>query len=352
MAVSILTFEEAIADSRKVKGSRHLLLGNGFSIACRPEAFRYARLVDEADFSRLSVDAQALFALSGTSDFERVIEALRTTAMTTALYEGREAPLLDRLVGDRDVLREALARVLSDRHPDNVGAIAPKEYASARRFVAHFDGKLYTVSYDLLLYWTLLQDLEPSIRTDDGFRADPDDPDADWVTWDGFAGHDQRVFHLHGGLHLYDAGSYLKKLTWSRSGIALVDQIRAALSTAIYPLVVTEGSTAEKLARIEHSPYLHRGLKSMTQCGGSLFIYGHSLDDNDAHVMRRIEDGGFATAYVSLYGNPEDESNVRIRHRARLMVDRRSVHEESKSAHLRKPLRVEFFDAETAHVWT
>jgi hypothetical protein len=156
---------------------------------------------------------------------------------------------------------------------------------------------------------------------------------------------------LHGGLHLYDAGSYLKKLTWSRSGIAMVDQIRAALANATYPLVVTEGSTAEKLARIEHSPYLHRGLKSMTQCGGSLFIYGHSLDDSDAHVMRRIEEGGCATAYVSLYGSSAGQSNLRIRHRAELMVERRSAHENGKPVHLRKPLRVEFFDAETAHVW-
>jgi hypothetical protein len=32
-------------------GKRHLLLGNGFSIACRPELFTYARLFDMADFT-------------------------------------------------------------------------------------------------------------------------------------------------------------------------------------------------------------------------------------------------------------------------------------------------------------
>jgi hypothetical protein len=89
----------------------------------------------------------------------------------------------------------------------------------------------------------------------------------------------------------------------------------------------------------------------MMQCKGSLFIYGHSLDDNDAHVMRRIEEGGYATAYVSLHGNPDDESNMSIRHRAHLMADRRSAHEEGKAARHRRPLRVELFDAETAHVW-
>ncbi len=168
-------------------------------------------------------------------------------------------------------------RGVGPQAPDNVGDIEGGEYASARTFLANFDGKIYTVNYDLLLYWILLQDAGPSVWKDDGFRADPDDADAEWVIWDGYEGFSQRVFYLHGGLHLYDAGSQLKKITWVRTGIPLIDQIREALAENVYPHVVTEGSSEQKLGRIEHSPYLHRGLKSLNSCGGSLLVFGHSL---------------------------------------------------------------------------
>lgn len=77
--VALMSLEHALADSDD-QNKRHLLLGNGFSIACCPDAFSYGRLVDEADFSELSVDAAELFGLSGTSDFERVINMLRASA--------------------------------------------------------------------------------------------------------------------------------------------------------------------------------------------------------------------------------------------------------------------------------
>jgi Domain of unknown function (DUF4917) len=347
----VLSFVEALEASEDVKGSRHLLLGNGFSIACRPDAFSYGNLFEEADFAGLGVDARALFGLFGTADFERVIEALRRAEEILELYAG-DAQTADRLGADAGVVKEALAEVLARKHPENVGSIEPEEYAAARRFLANFDsGKIYTVSYDLLLYWTLLQDSEPEIAHDDGFRADPEEPDAEWVVWEGFADWGQRIYFLHGGLHLFDAGSQLKKITWVRTGIPLVDQIRDALAENVYPRVVTEGTSVEKLERIEHSPYLHRGLKSLKACGGSIFIHGHSLDPNDEHVLRRIEDSKVEAIFVSLHGDPDSEDNQKIVERAELMGERRAEHEAPKAARYRKQLKVHFFDADSAAVW-
>ena len=47
---NVITFQEAIkkADTYNTK---HLLLGNGFSIACVPSIFTYNSLFEEADFS-------------------------------------------------------------------------------------------------------------------------------------------------------------------------------------------------------------------------------------------------------------------------------------------------------------
>jgi hypothetical protein len=350
--MTVLTFRDALAEAVERPGNRHLLLGNGFSIACRPDLFAYGRLFDETDFGMLSIEAEALFAISGTSDFERAIEALRIAGRVLDLYPDADDDLISRITADAEALRAALAQVLASRHPDNVGLIADPEYANARAFLSHFNGSVYTVNYDLLLYWTLLQDLEPEVSNDDGFRADAEDPDAEWVIWDGYAGHSQRVHYLHGGLHLYDAGNVLKKITWARTGVPLIDQIRAALDRNDYPLVVTEGASDEKLAKIEHSPYLHRGLKSLQSNSGTIFIHGHSLAENDEHILARIERSKMEFAYVSLHGDPDSEANQAIRHRAELMVQRREAIEAQKQERWRKRLEVKFYDADSAAVWT
>jgi hypothetical protein len=347
----LISFEEALAASKKTKGNQHLLLGNGFSIACREDSFAYGNLFDEADFSGLSVSAKSLFGLFGTADFERVIEALRISAALLDLYEDASTDLIEQLKADAESLKEILTEVLARKHPNNVASIEDEEYESARRFLANFGGNIYSVNYDLLLYWTLLHESEPKIAHGDGFHSDPDEVDAKWVVWDGYEDNQQRIFFLHGGLHLYDAGSQLRKITWSRTGIPLVDQIREALDENVYPHVVTEGSSDQKLARIEHSPYLHRGLKSLNRCGGSLFILGHSLADNDEHIIRRIENSKIESVFVSVHGNPRSTSNRAIQHRAELMIERRVAHEGAKPERFRKPLSVTLYDADTALIW-
>lgn len=348
----VMTFEMALEKSGEFGATRHLLLGNGFSIACRPDAFRYGELLSEADFDALSIDAGPLFELLGTADFEQAIEALRVSAEVLDLYSEAGNQLIERLSADADALKEALADVLARKHPDHVGEIAVEEYERARHFLAHFHSNIYTVNYDLLLYWILMQSLQPEVPSDDGFRSDPEEEDAEWVVWEGFEGNEQRIFYLHGGLHLYDAGSQLQKITWSRTGIPLIDQIRAALAENVYPHVVTEGTSRQKLARIEHSPYLHRGLKSLNRIGGTLFVYGHSLAANDEHVLARIENSKVRALFVSLHGDPGSDDNRAIRSRAELMIGRRDLHEEHKQQRWRNSLEVFFYDATSASVWS
>jgi len=52
ITIVIVTFWEAFEDSAR-HSRRHLLLGNGFSIACHPNTFAYGQQHVEADFSNL-----------------------------------------------------------------------------------------------------------------------------------------------------------------------------------------------------------------------------------------------------------------------------------------------------------
>lgn len=338
----MLSFKEALDRSAEIDHKRHVLLGNGFSIACREDCFSYEKLFDEADLSALSVAGGALFASEQTTDFERVIRALRAAARMADFYGTSDPDLARRLVDDADCLKEVLAQTLAKKHPDHVGSIERGEYEVVRGFLGNFK-RFYTLNYDLLLYWALMQDGEPTVEHDDGFREDPDDPDAAWVAWNDYHQYGQNVYFIHGGLHLYAEGATLRKLTFKRTGVALVEQIRSQLNEGAFPLIVTEGTSEEKHAAILHHAYLAKCLRSLTSCEGSLFIHGHSLAENDQHILRAIVEGKVKALFIGVHGDPESEKNQEMKLRAEALTAARAPR--------RNPLRIEFYDSASASVW-
>ncbi|MBC3806618.1 DUF4917 family protein [Undibacterium seohonense] len=339
--MTLLTFANAIAEAQSYN-QRHLLLGNGFSIACRPDIFQYGKLYEEADFSKLSPTAKLAFEALGTQDFERVIKALRDTKKILSAYGGVAESFLDMLESDANGLRELLVQTIANSHPSFPGELTEVEYAACREFISHFTS-IYTFNYDLLLYWVLMHTPEGEDSwSDDGFRKSSDDYDADYVVWEPSQSHEQNTHFLHGALHVFDAGTEIQKYTWNNTGVRLIDQIRHALSKDFYPIFVSEGTSAEKYERIRHNDYLAKAYRSFCSIGGALFIYGHSLAENDEHYIKRIEKGKIAHVYIGLYGDPLSEANKRITRRANQMINARRG---------KVGLSVSYFDASSAKVW-
>ncbi len=320
---------------------KHVLLGNGFSRACREDIFSYDALFDSADFARLSGNAKRAFGVLGTTDFEAVMRALQTTAMLIGLYSNKDRTLKIQLEEDALGLRGVLAETIAKNHPSRPRDISSAEYASCRGFLNNFDN-IYTVNYDLLLYWALMhEELEPRVKADDGFRT-PDGGPSEYVTWDIEKSNSQNVFYLHGSLHVFDAGAELKKFTWINTGVPLVDQIRSALSDNLFPLIVAESTSDRKLDRIQHSSFLSRAYRSFFSIGGVLFVFGHSMSSKDEHLLRLIEKGKTSHMLVGLFGDSESVNNKRIVQRCQVIKNKRSS---------KKSLEVTFFQAESASVW-
>jgi len=293
-----MTFTEALEDAQRFK-KRHLLLGNGFSIACRPDIFLYGKLYENADFSKLSPTAKYAFEALGTQDFERVIKALRDAQKILSAY-GAPSSFTETLKKDADALRELLVQTIAASHPAWPGEITEHEYKSCREFIANFDN-IYTFNYDLLLYWAQMhtdEGVDPS--SDDGFRKQEDNYDSGYVVWEPSQSHEQNMYFLHGALHVFDTGTEIQKYTWINTGVRLVDQIRDALSKDFFPLFVSEGTSNEKLERIRHNDYLAKAYRSFSEIAGALFIYGHSLAANDEHYLKRIEKARFPT-FISVF---------------------------------------------------
>ncbi len=202
--VAIVSYDKAMA---ALSGSkrRHLLLGNGFSIALKPDIFSYGSLYENADFAAVP-HVKRLFEALGTQDFEIVIKHLQDAAKVVEVYRPSAVTLARSLRRDAAAIKDALVTAIAKRHPDRPFDIRPVQYASCRKFVSAFD-HIFTLNYDVLLYWALMQDEvdKLTLRHDDGFRHPEDDPDKPWVSWQ--QANSATVSYLHGALHLFDAGA-------------------------------------------------------------------------------------------------------------------------------------------------
>lgn len=349
-----LTFNEAIKHSTRCQ-KRHLLLGNGFSIACRPTIFTYGSLFQQADFSS-SVRLQSVFKAAHTEDFEYVIKLLEDGSRVVPVYLPSASDMAAKMANNARLLRDILIRTVANNHPNVPNDISHSQFFSCRRFLKHFldpncGGKVYTLNYDLLLYWTLLHveldgyDRAIELVTDDGFSRNDETPE-EYVDWMGeSSARVQRVHYLHGALHLFDSGAQIRKFTWKNTDLRLLDQARAAMNIGQFPLFVAEGTSDQKLAKIKHSAYLYHSYKSfseqMKQRNGALFVFGHSLADNDRHIMIKIAQGRLSHLYVGIYGDKRSEENRRIMSSAEALGNERTT----------DPLNVVFYDTGSAGVW-
>jgi len=303
----LITFEEAIQDSAQHCKKRHLILGNGFSIACCPDIFHYGSLFDQADFSK-SPELKEVFKALGIYDFELAIRSLEASAKLIKIYASGDSEVSKKMIQDAAALKEILVTTIAKNHPNIPSDIPDEKFWACRKFLNNFigtqnDGQIYSLNYDLLLYWALMHEDHPFespiiLSKNDAFGNDEDDPDIHYVVWQGeTAAHSANILFLHGALHLFDAGNELQKFTWSRTNDRLIEQVRAALDQDKFPLFVSEGSSSQKKSKIRHNAYLYQGLKQLTSNANvrtsCFFIHGHSLAKNDNHILYRLGKGCF-----------------------------------------------------------
>lgn len=339
------TFDQAVESS---DGKRHVLLGNGFSMACRSDIFSYNALFERADFSTLTQGAKELFELLETTDFEKVIEALKSASKIVEKYPPSDQNVAAQMIKDANALKTVLVSAIAESHPERLNEISDASYANCRNFLNKFE-RIFTLNYDILTYWAIMQmEIEPQLDISDGFKT-PEYGTSPYVVWEIDNNFNQSLYYLHGALHLYDAGSEIQKYTWINTGVKLTEQIRSALDEEKYPIFVAEGTSEEKLVKIKHNAYLTKAFDSFSRITGSLFIYGHSLAPNDEHVLSLVERGRITKLFVGVYGDPNDRENKDIIRRANLMAFRRD--EQIEGTRRRNRLEVSFFDALTAKPW-
>jgi hypothetical protein len=273
-----------------------LLVGNGASIAVY-DGFRYGRLYDvaasDAPANRLADEDVALFETFETVNFEQIMANL---VVAEAVTEALDRP--PEFIAERyDSIRSALASAVHAIHVPwealtRQTLITVKEAMREFRYV-------FSTNYDLLLYWALMFE-GPGGFTDYIFRGDGHFDPLDVDVWRPAV---TRVLFLHGGLHLVrlSGGRTAKRVRTEFE--ALLDLFGEPLPSDPYasPLVVTEGTSENKLRSISSSDYLSFALATFRDISGPVVAFGHSLGEFDQHIvrsMRRWQDREIAVSVL------------------------------------------------------
>lgn len=355
--MDILNFQDAVNKSGQIGGKKHLLLGNGFSIACHP-SFKYGTLYEQAKAQGLPAHLIKLLDRYG-NNFEDVLKYLDEASFLAKHY-GLKKPSKSKMDMKKDYnsLKNILVETIGKCHPDDPSKIADNKFKSCLKFLKNFSD-VFTVSYDLLLYWTSVHIEESENEEDfpfrDGFGRDddPGNPDCSF----SYASMEDKpyLFFLHGALHIYTKDGAVWKRVWKTSGTPIIKRVREAFEKKEYPLFVAEGSPEDKMAKIEASSYLSQAFRKFKNTQGHLFIFGHSLGSQDDHILDAIccaEKLKLCHLWVGLYGDPNSSENRKIKQRAKAIELQR---EKLRTKRMRErgegSIEVNFFKSETANVW-
>ncbi len=266
-----------------------LLLGNGMSINIW-EPFGYRKLYDRAKFGDLSTQDLRLF--SSTPNFERVLADLLTAIRVNNAVGLDTKPLLERYRN----IQLALVQAVREVHL-KLNRVPPATRKIISDTMRQFEW-VFTTSYDLLVYWAMAAaGFEPFM---DHFRYRGRcefDPARASVPVNRIP-----VYFLHGALHLV-AGS--SGATWKLRQTDLdtiLDQFGKPITgdPEARPLLVTEGSAADKLAAIEDNVYLSHALERLRGRALPLVVFGSSLSEHDSHLAEALSENPDRPVAISM----------------------------------------------------
>jgi hypothetical protein len=292
-------YSDLRSDPSRVKQS--LLLGNGFSISIKqsfsyPSLFEKYRELVEDPFNHVAGEVGRevyheedllLFEKLDTRNFETVLKFLRDSGQLGEQY-GR--------------IQNALIKTILIVHPQYKSEIVVPPMRKIAELFRRFSN-IFTTNYDLIPYWVMAEDfsLFGDLFVRDTFRPHmlhyPNDRSI--------------VFYLHGALHLFgDRDGAIRKVKRSEQK-SVYEILTSMTDKGDHPLFVSEGESIQKLAAIKSSEYLSFSLDTLAKLDGSLTVMGHSLSENDQHIIDAINDSSIKLLLIGVHGgqgNPEEIS--------------------------------------------
>ncbi len=319
MNMDDLTFKEALEEAKEEQKPISILLGNGFSMAClkacERDSFSYTSLFDEVK-DELLIDEKLnsigkLFDLLKTKNFEIAIREIEKIAPLIEYFfdKNKSDFVLENINPYSEKIKEFFLLAVKKTHPNQNEL--KKIFNTCGEFLRNF-GNIFTLNYDLFLYWGLADQNLLGDPFNDGFCR-PDSVGEICFWSESFEG--QNIFYLHGALHIFSENcphlkiqtTYKLKNTGFKK---LTEHIDKKMKEGYLPLYVSEGDPISKLNKITTNHYLKKCYDALRKHEGILFTYGVSFE-NDAHVLSAIGESKLSKLFIGRYNNNPDLDRIR-----------------------------------------
>jgi len=343
------SFDTIIKSLDKKKRKKHLLLGNGFSMAYDSKIFSYntlSRFVDDVE----NVMLKRLFEIIKTKNFELIMQQLDNFCELAKEFS-EDKGLEGKIRAASESLKTSLLDAITKLHPEHVFTIPTEKSRACAKFLNVFlenDGNVFTTNYDILLYWVLMRNSDSITAAIDGFGRERENPD-EYVAEDnleyselrwGKHKSEQNVHYLHGALPIFDTGIDIVKEEYDGQNYIL-DNIKARIGKKEYPVFVTAGDGQEKLRHILHNQYLTYCYESLCSLEGSLITFGFNFGEYDEHIIDAINIAAkqgknspskLWSVYIGVYSKDDRKHIEGIKDKFKCKVN--------------------MYDARTANIWT
>lgn len=291
------TYEEVINSLKKKGRTKHLLFGNGFSMAYDKNIFSYNAL---SNFIESTGDPliKNLFEKLNTKNFELIMQQLDNFCEIAEIFSDDKS-LVSKIRDASGKLKNSLIDAVKELHPEHVFKISEKESSACINFLneyIHNNGLIFSTNYDLLLYWVLMRhgaekaidgfgrDLETDLDPDN--YIEPDELEYSELRW-GKHKSDQTIHYLHGTLPIFDTGINIIKAEYDTEHY-LLQNVKDRIEKKEYPIFVTAGNGTQKLTHIMHNKYLSFCYERLCGIQGSLITFGFNFGPYDTHIIDAI----------------------------------------------------------------
>lgn len=334
----LITYQEVITSLNKKKRTKHLLFGNGFSMAYDSNIFSYNAL---SKFIEESGDPMVrnLFERLNTKNFELIMQQLDNFCEIADLFSN-DKTLAPKIKKVSEQLKNSLIDAVKELHLKHVFKIPDEKSNSCMNFLQEYlsrDGLVFSTNYDLLLYWVLMKnraknaidgfgrDLETELDSDN--YVQPEDLEYSELRWGKYK-KEMSIFHLHGTLPIFDTGINIVKVEYDTEHY-LLENVKDRINNKEYPIFVTAGNGKEKLTHIMHNKYLNHCYEQLCNIKGSLVTFGFNFGEYDYHIIdavniaakkgRKIKDRLWSV-YIGVYSDEDLEYINEIRDKFKCKV--------------------------------
>lgn len=331
------SYQEVIKYLDKQNRPKHLLLGNGFSMAYDSKIFSYNALsvfIEKTNNPLL----QKLFSTIKTRNFEQIMQQLDNFIEIAQIFSS-DKKLVDKIRNASSTLKSSLIEAVKELHPEHVFIVPEEKSKKCSMFLEEYlsrGGKIFSTNYDLLLYWVLMRN---NIKnSNDGFGRDPvyidefvneEDLEFSELRWGKYK-EDQTIYYLHGALPIFDTGVNIVKEEYDSQNY-LLEKINNRMENKEYPIFVTAGNAIEKLNHIMHNKYLSFCYDEFSIIQGSLIIFGFNFGEYDFHIIEAINKAAhygkklghkLHSIYIGVYSDADLEYIERIEGKFKVKVNK------------------------------